>query len=58
MVNNMPKKNNKNPVLAIYFDSEDDKEMCRNMLWHLKYKTGKNNWQILRESLMKYNMEE
>ena len=51
----MPERNKKNPVLAVYFDNEEDKEFCRNMVWTLKYKTGKNINQIVKESLMKYS---
>jgi len=52
----MPKRNEQIKT-TIYFDTMDEKELVRNFLVNIKYKTGLNNGDILRRALMNFNME-
>jgi hypothetical protein len=49
----MPK--NSNHRLTIFFDTDEEKEMCKMFFWHIKNKTDENFSIILRKSLMEYN---
>ncbi len=52
----MPTRNNQIKT-TVYFDTKDERELIRNFLANIKYKTGMNHGEILRRALMSFNME-
>ncbi len=50
----MPEKDG--PSIRVYFNNEKEKELAQAMFNHIKFKTGKNNGEILRFALHDYNL--